>query len=81
MQSEPAPLDRIRIPRDQLRPNIQVGEGTPPAARHMGGRLDNGLGHRERDGMPAGVVKKVGGAYSANRPQVNRNAVNPVWWG
>jgi len=47
----------------------------------MGGRLDNGLGHRERDGMPAGVVKKVGGAYSANRPQVNRNAVNPVWWG
>jgi len=61
-------MDRIRIPREQIHPNVHIGEGTPPAARNIGGRMDNGLAVREREGQPAGIVKKVGGANSAHRP-------------
>lgn len=49
MQSEPAPMDRIRIPREHMQHPIGMGEGTPPAARNVGGRLDTGLVLRERD--------------------------------
>jgi hypothetical protein len=40
MQSEPAPLDRIRIPRDQVMSNYNLGDGTPQ--RHHGSRGDHG---------------------------------------
>ena len=49
MQSEPAPMDRIRIPREQIHPSMNMGDGTPPAARHIG-RMDGGLPVREREG-------------------------------
>ena len=68
MQSEPAPMDRIRIPRDPVHQQMHGSEGTPPAARHIGHRMDNGLAMREREGDPAGIVKKAGGANSAHRP-------------
>ena len=56
--------------------NIHVGDGTSPGARYVAPRIEHGA-----IGQPAGIYKKVGGSNSAHRPQINRNAVNPVWWG
>lgn len=43
MQSEPAPLDRIRIPREAPLSNISIAENTPPAARNIARDMGSGL--------------------------------------